>query len=979
MINNLTKQKAQSSKQNQPLKILLFTALFFLLLQAGLYSQQAGNCLRMTYDAINPSYAKGAGISISFPLTVEAWINPGLSSSTYFQRYVSVGGDAAVLRHDDYAHRIKFYLNLGSRGIKSVSCDNLSDYQWAHVAGTWDGSTMKLYFNGEEVGSIAASGTLSMDNTIWISRSDPDEQMANSWVDEVRLWSVVRTQDQIKKNMFKELSGSESGLENYWKLNETSGTTAIDSKGSTPLTLYNSTGNQWQNSGAFSGSRNALNFDGTNDYVSIADNYSLHLSNTITIEAWVYPTNLDGRRSIYSTRRNDEAGCYQLEIGNGSGSSGSNRVAVSGQGTWVAQTNDNAISPNVWTHIVYTRSGSGAGTHKIYVNGVEQTLISDDAYSFVDNSSIKMIGVGTSLSWYFAGQIDEVRIWNDVRTQSEIAGNMCMTLKGNETGLAGYWRFDQVTGTLAPDLTDNQNDGTLTNMTDDDWVSASEFNTWVGLNGSNYWNDNDINWSLGHIPTSSENVGIPDADPSGFAFTLYVINTNAICKTLSISSGATLQLYDRALTVSGNVLSVGTLTSNSASEQIIFSGGSSVHNIFASSSLSLYDVELNDAYGAKLLSNCTISHGLILTSGDLDLNSYNITLGSSAALTETAGNTVNGTSGKISITKNIGIPTNANVGGLGAVISSTINLGSTIVERTHSAASGAGNQGILRKYKIQPATNSGLAASLRFYYDESELNGIEESNLSLFKSSDGTDNSWNNVGGTVTAASNFVELTGINDFSYWTLGDGNNALPVELNSFTASVNNSVGKHRGVFLQWETATEVNNYGFEVERTSPRPSPYQGEGGKHGRGWKKIGFVQGHGNSNSPKQYSFTDSNPPGGKIQYRLKQIDSDGKYEYSKIVDVNIDAPTQFALEQNYPNPFNPSTVISYQLPVAAGHVSLKVYDILGREVATLVNEQKAPGNYEVKFDGSKLASGVYIYRIEAGKFSDTKKLLLIK
>jgi len=973
MINNSSTQKVQSKKQNLFAKVLFFPIFFFLLFQVNVYSQNSGNCLRITYDATNPRYAKGTGISTSFTsLTVEAWVNPGISSTADIQRYVSVGSDAAVLRHDNYANRIKFYLNLGSRGIKSVSCDNLSDYQWAHVAGTWDGSTMKLYFNGEEVGSTAASGTLSMDNTIWISRGDPDEQMGTGWVDEVRLWNIARTGDQIRSNMYKELSGSETGLTNYWKLNETSdATTASDSKGSAPLTLYNFTSNQWQNSGAFSGPRNALNFDGTNDYVSIADNSSLHLSNTITIEAWVYPTNLDGRRSIYSTRRNDEAGCYQLEIGNGSGSSGSNRVAVSGQGTWVAQTNDNAISPNVWTHIVYTRSGSGAGTHKIYVNGVEQTLISDDAYSFVDNSSIKMIGVGTSLSWYFAGQIDEVRIWNDVRTQSEIAGNMCMTLKGNETGLAGYWRFDQVAGTLAPDLTDNYNDGTLTNMADDDWISASEFNTWVGLNGSNYWNDNDINWSLGNIPTSSENVGIPNADPSGFAFTLYVINTNAICKTLSISSGATLQLYDRALTVSGNVLSVGTLTGNSASEQIIFSGGSSVHNIFASSSLSLYDVELNDAYGAKLLSNCTISHGLILTSGDLDLNSYNITLGSNAALTETAGNTVKGTSGKISITKNIGVPTNANVGGLGAVITSNANLGSTIIERTHSAASGAGNQGILRKYKIQPATNSGLAATLKFYYDESELNSISESNLSLFKSSDGTDNSWNNVGGTVTAASNFVELTGINDFSYWTLGDVNNALPVELNSFTAKAVDSK-----VTLNWRTATEVNNYGFEIERTVG--SPQSSVGSQSQNTWEKIGFIQGHGNSNSQKDYSFTDENPSDGLVNYRLKQIDNDGNFKYSSIVEVTS-LPTKYSLGQNYPNPFNPSTTISYQLPVAAGHVSLKVYDVLGREVATLVNEQKAPGNYEVKFDGSKLASGVYIYRIEAGKFSDTKKLLLIK
>ena len=207
-------------------------------------------------------------------------------------------------------------------------------------------------------------------------------------------------------------------------------------------------------------------------------------------------------------------------------------------------------------------------------------------------------------------------------------------------------------------------------------------------------------------------------------------------------------------------------------------------------------------------------------------------------------------------------------------------------------------------------------------------------------------------------------------------GDGtqcNSALPVELSSFSAIV-----KGDEVELNWQTATEVNNYGFEVERTSPRPSPYQGEGGEAGRGWEKIGFVEGHGNSNSPKQYSFTDSNPPGGKIQYRLKQIDSDGKYEYSKVVDVNIEVPTEFELAQNFPNPFNPTTTIQYNIP-NAGHVTLKIFDVLGKETSTLINADQSAGSYEVTFNAANLPSGVYIYKIEAGSFVSVKKLLLMK
>jgi len=171
--------------------------------------------------------------------------------------------------------------------------------------------------------------------------------------------------------------------------------------------------------------------------------------------------------------------------------------------------------------------------------------------------------------------------------------------------------------------------------------------------------------------------------------------------------------------------------------------------------------------------------------------------------------------------------------------------------------------------------------------------------------------------------------------------------------------------------------VNNYGFEIERTSPRPSP-QGEGGEAGRGWEKIGFVAGNGNSNSPKDYSFVDKTVLSGKYFYRLKQIDNDGQFEYSNIVEVDLGVPAEFSLAQNYPNPFNPSTTIKYQLPERS-LVTLKLYDILGREVHTLINEDQSPGNYKVELNGSRFASGVYIYRITAGKFTAVKKLTFSK
>jgi Secretion system C-terminal sorting domain len=185
-------------------------------------------------------------------------------------------------------------------------------------------------------------------------------------------------------------------------------------------------------------------------------------------------------------------------------------------------------------------------------------------------------------------------------------------------------------------------------------------------------------------------------------------------------------------------------------------------------------------------------------------------------------------------------------------------------------------------------------------------------------------------------------------------------LPVELLSFSGMVENTT-----VILKWKTATEVSNYGFEVERCNDK-------------NWMKIGFVEGHGNSNSPREYFFTDKSIVGGnKFKYRLKQVDTDGQFEYSDIIELEI-LPDQYALFQNYPNPFNPETIIRYQLP-RKSRLTIKVYDILGREVLELLNEEKDPGVYELKLDTTNLASGTYLYSMVTKDFIETKKLIVIK
>jgi photosystem II stability/assembly factor-like uncharacterized protein len=189
-------------------------------------------------------------------------------------------------------------------------------------------------------------------------------------------------------------------------------------------------------------------------------------------------------------------------------------------------------------------------------------------------------------------------------------------------------------------------------------------------------------------------------------------------------------------------------------------------------------------------------------------------------------------------------------------------------------------------------------------------------------------------------------------------------VPVELVVFTGHRQN-----KKIILEWQTATELNNYGFEIQRLIVNSQ------------WEKIGFVPGRGTTTKESHYIFSDQNDQYGEIKYRLKQIDYNGSYNYSKIIVVStLHIPADFKLFQNHPNPFNSSTLIIFQIPEDK-FIKLKVYDILGNEVITLVNGQTQAGRYEIQFKTNdlQLTSGVYFYNVSGGEYNETKKLLLLK
>ena len=271
-------------------------------------------------------------------------------------------------------------------------------------------------------------------------------------------------------------------------------------------------------------------------------------------------------------------------------------------------------------------------------------------------------------------------------------------------------------------------------------------------------------------------------------------------------------------------------------------------------------------------------------------------------------------------------------------------------------------------------TEGGIALS----YNGSPIPGLFISYGGVFTALDGD---WTGLtstdAGITPAPGNSIALTGtgaqFSSFS-WTSssppspGSFNQSqeIPVELVSFSA-----YAEKEGVSLKWMTATEINNSGFEIERAV--------ENGINEK-WKfeKIGFVDGAGTTTERKEYSYFDVSALLTKLKYRLKQIDLDGSFEYSGVIEINLEPKLRYELAQNYPNPFNPVTVISYTIP-DAGKVQLTIYNILGQTVAVLVNESQEKGIHKVEFDGTNLNSGIYFYQLAAGNNISTRKMMLIK
>ena len=427
---------------------------------------------------------------------------------------------------------------------------------------------------------------------------------------------------------------------------------------------------------------------------------------------------------------------------------------------------------------------------------------------------------------------------------------------------------------------------------------------------------------------------------------------------LIVQSGATLYLSGNALVVlqDVNLVNDGAITV-AANGRFSFTGSAN-NSISGSQQPAFNELEIAKTGTNKLLLQRAINVNgkIVFTSGLIDLNNNNINLGNTAFLENENENSrvigING--GQLVFSTTLNAPASANPGNLGAILTSSQNLGAVTISRGHkSQINGFGNgNSILRYYDISPTNNTGLNATFRFKYLDAELNGLAENSLVFWKSANNT--TWTQQGfNSRDITANYVELSGINDFSRWTLSSPGNVLPV-----TGLVLSGRWRNNASHLSWTTLAEYNNNYFDVERKYANENNFIEVG--------KRNSAHANGNAQTQTAYNWIDLAAVAnrGAIQYRLKQFDRNGQFKYSNIIVIKPDAATVF-IETIYP-----TIAVKNSLYIQTGNINVKdmqvqVFDMQGRQY---LNKQM---DYQSQWlPLPELAAGMYRVIIRSGEWS---------
>jgi hypothetical protein len=421
--------------------------------------------------------------------------------------------------------------------------------------------------------------------------------------------------------------------------------------------------------------------------------------------------------------------------------------------------------------------------------------------------------------------------------------------------------------------------------------------------------------------------------------------------SLHIASGATLKLSSGAIVNlnNTNLIVDGTLQQAAGDGTFTFSGSTGIS--ISGSSLPVFDklvIATGTGNTLSLQNDLSVISQVLFTSGLLDLNSHNLNLGATGALMNESDSSriIGPLGGQVISTATLNAPNAVNPGNLGAIITSSQNLGNTTISRGHAPqVIGGTGISILRYFDITPANDVNLNAGLRLQYFDSELNGLHADSLQVWSSSDNI--TWTNLGATDRDTSmHYVDLTGINSFSSWTLSAGpGTPLPLTYLFFNASCLSGQ-----ITVTWETAQQVNTRLFEVERS--------GDGSL----WQVIGSVPAAGNSSVENDYSFTDKNPLAGSNEYRIAEYDLNNQANYTQVIRSTCGMGETCSV---WPNPAANTAWVNISSPDNS-KAALRLYD--SRGALALVKEVDLPaGNTLYNLDLSGLARGTYELRVDWG------------
>ncbi|NPD87022.1 LamG domain-containing protein, partial [Lentimicrobium sp. L6] len=428
---------------------------------------------------------------------------------------------------------------------------------WTHIAICADVTNSKIYINGIlddtggpsdfSIGSVSIGGKFT---ALW--------EVIPGQLDEFQIWNDVRTQNEIREYMYRELSGSEEGLVAYYKFNETSGTTTLDYSGNSYNgVLNNMSGNEWKTSSAFFGPKNCYSFNGSISWVSLGnDPYHNNFSGgtAISIEYWFKGSVLQSAVRFQG---------FDVSYGSDyvvAGWGGSNPKFIistdGGSANGVLIGSDAVLEDGNWHHIACTWEKNTTNGFKTYVDGVlsnQRTSANVNLPTIVYNG---LLGAYHGPSEVLNGQLDEVRIWTDVRSEAEIRENMNKTLIGNEDGLVMYYNLDN--GNVANNIASANYDGAPANITS---VVSTAFNTW--LNTSSNSESTNANWSRGIAPSDPENDIVDNVGVYAFSGSDPIVSTAFDCNLFFLETGASFTLNDGASFIAqGNEFINGTFTLN---------------------------------------------------------------------------------------------------------------------------------------------------------------------------------------------------------------------------------------------------------------------------------------------------------------------------------------------------------------------------------------------------------------------------------